>query len=745
MKDRLSWFRRLSGLPYLSVIALLMLCVVLTVSQTSAAHATPKTIDYNLKDLGIAKDLKLSGVDSVYSVPLNLPRHLEATAASLHLTYRHSGELLDDLSHINIRVDGQHVATVPILQENAGQSLEERIELPAHWLGPDSEISYQLIGHYTMACENPGYPGLWAEIDADSVLHLTTRPKAVADNMDALPEPFFDRRSRRLLELPFVLPASPDPTLLEAAGIVASWLGALADYRGARFPVLHSSLPASGNAVVFMTGSDTLPGLDTPVALQPGVSVAAHPSDPASRLLIINGGDSAQTRTAALALALGDKALSGQRADITNLTTPAPRHPYDAPRWVPVDKPVFFGRLPGAGLLQVQGFSPAPVRIGLRFPPDLYDPDGIGLPVNLRYHYTPRPKSAKGWLLTNLNGLPIDSIELDAAQNPLNLRSKASAALNTNGLAWHEAKLTLPVNSLPANSLLEFYFHYEYLTRGECKDVPADSVAGRIAPESTLDISHLSHFIALPDMAAFANAGFPFSKFADLSQTAVVLGNDAGHNEHTAYLTLLGHIAASTGYPATHVKVIRPDQIDTMIDKDILVIAPDKQATSLGEWSRFMPAITSPPKSEDSLWSSVKKNFGTMTTEPAQASAHPPVTARLTGFESPVSSQRSVVVLAASHPDQLDLITTALLDSQKISSIEGSDVGFDAQRVYTLDNSPRYHNGNLSVSRRIVSYFTPQPLLLAGLGLLSTFTLGILMYVSLRARAARRLKAQNST
>lgn len=42
-------------------------------------------------------------------------------------------------------------------------------------------------------------------------------------------------------------------------------------------------------------------------------------------------------------------------------------------------------------------------------------------------------------------------------------------------------------------------------------------------PQSTIDLTGFDHYIAMPNLAAFANTGFPFTKYADLAQTAIVL------------------------------------------------------------------------------------------------------------------------------------------------------------------------------------------------------------------------------
>ncbi|WP_204303525.1 cellulose biosynthesis cyclic di-GMP-binding regulatory protein BcsB, partial [Stenotrophomonas maltophilia] len=49
---------------------------------------------------------------------------------------------------------------------------------------------------------------------------------------------------------------------------------------------------------------------------------------------------------------------------------------------------------------------------------------------------------------------------------------------------------------------------------------------------------------------AFANAGFPFSRLADLSQTLVLVNQKPQPAQVSALLNALGVIGAQTGYPA---------------------------------------------------------------------------------------------------------------------------------------------------------------------------------------------------
>ncbi|WP_239688210.1 cellulose biosynthesis cyclic di-GMP-binding regulatory protein BcsB, partial [Pseudomonas asplenii] len=62
-------------------------------------------------------------------------------------------------------------------------------------------------------------------------------------------------------------------------------------------------------------------------------------------------------------------------------------------------------------------------------------------------------------------------------------------------------------------------------------------------------------------------------RLADLAETAVVMPDNPGPEVLSAYLTVFGRFGDSTGYPTTGVQVIQARDIDTVSDKDMLVLA----------------------------------------------------------------------------------------------------------------------------------------------------------------------------
>src|SRR5690606_17901984 len=151
--------------------------------------------------------------------------------------------------------------------------------------------------------------------------------------------------------------------------------------------------------------------------------------------------------------------------------------------------------------------------------------------------------------------------------------ARALERILPDGTVPVEEKLRVPLYQLPARSQLQFDFYYEYIKQGACKDVLLDNVEGAIDPESTIDISSFPHFLAMPDLSAFSNTGFPFTRMADLSETAVILPDTRSSTDIAVYLTLMGWMGESTGYPAYGVRVGSAQQVSQFSNKDLLIMA----------------------------------------------------------------------------------------------------------------------------------------------------------------------------
>jgi hypothetical protein len=726
----------------------------------SAAASTPapvpggRTYQTSFKQLGALFPLQLRGVQGTSGVAFSIRSDEVVTQARLRLNYAYSPALLADISHIKVVVNEQVAATVPVPPQEAGRNLQRDIPIPARLLTEFNRINLELIGHYTRECEDPMHTSLWANIGNDSALELTVAPVAQANDLALLPQPFFDRRDVRQLNLPLVFGAAPESGALEAAGTLSSWFGALAGFRGAQFPARVGTLPERGNAVVMVSGSRQIPGLSLPEAKGPTVAVVPHPGDPHGKLLLVMGRDDAELATAARALAVGGTALSGPLATITEVTELKPRKPYDAPHWLSSERPVKFGELAEQRTLNVAGYSPDLIRINFVLPPDLFAWRDKGIPVDLRYRYTPRPTADKSTLNINANqqflrALPLRTV---SHEEPGVLDRLAAATLPTGETVPAREQFRLPLFKLPAQTQLQFHYFHDVVKVGACRDVPLDNVRGTVEPDSTIDISGFAHFIAMPDLAAFGNAGFPFTRMADLSQTAVVLPDQPVAGDYTAYLSLMGLMGRATGYPATGVRVAAASQVDMLADKDLLVLASGSNQPLLTRWADAIPVALGGSERRFQLsdfanrlltWWDPGQHDGAQPRQAQMAFSSQSTDAVIAGFESPLRNGRSVVLVASNQAAGLTQAIEALLDPERLQLVQGSTAVVRGKQVDSLVAEKTYHVGRLNPFLFAQWYLSRNPLLLTLLGVASAVLIALVAYLSLRARARSRLLLQS--
>ncbi|KFX60425.1 cation tolerance protein CutA, partial [Burkholderia sp. K24] len=529
-------------------------------------------------DLGARDPLQLRGTDGQNGVAFSVRGDEVVTGAILHLVYSYSPALLANISQLKVLVNGEVAATLPVPREQAGMLVARDVSIDPRFITEFNHLNVQLIGHYTTSCEDPANSSLWATVSNASSLDLTYASLASKPDLAALPQPFFDRRDVRRLELPFVFPQKPGAGTLEAGGIVASWFGALAGYRGAIFPAQLDNAPLSGNAVVFATDDQRPAGVTIPAISGPTIAVVDREAPARGKLLLVLGRTEAELKTAARALGIGQNTLTGPSATITSLNELAPRAPYDAPNWLPTNRPVRFGELADPRDLTVSGYDADAVRVNLRVPPDLFMWHTKGAPIDLRYRYTVRPLRDRSSLNISVNDGFVQSLPIPAESASVFELSHYFARVLPDKTAEARRTVHIPPLLLTPRAQVRLHFYYDIPNTGECHGRLLENVVGSIDPNSAIDLSSFPHYMALPDLAAFANSGFPFTRMADLSETAVVLPNDADSSDYSLYLLTMGRMGASTGYPVSGVTVGTADDVDKYANKDLLIFgAPGKQ------------------------------------------------------------------------------------------------------------------------------------------------------------------------
>ncbi|WP_321896308.1 cellulose biosynthesis cyclic di-GMP-binding regulatory protein BcsB [Paraburkholderia heleia] len=709
----------------------------------------PRTRTFTLRQMGAYGPIALRGLDPAASMNVDVRTDEVVTGAKLKLVYTYSPSLIWSLSHLRVLLNGEVVATIPLVKESAGQLVTSEVALDPRLFTDYNRITVQMIAHYTLDhCEDPYHSSLWADVSPETSLTLNTAAIVLPDSVGLLPVPFFDRHDNRLVRVPFVLAANAGVPVLRAAGIVSSWLGALASYRGSRFPVTRT-VPPDANAVALVLPGQVPEGLNLPEIKGPTVSVMANPAADAQsgrKLLVLAGRTPEELLNAAYAVALGQAGMAGSSVMVKSIDPGPARKPYDAPNWVPTDRPVLFRELvTDPQQLQVSGYNPPAIRVNLRVPADLYAWARGNVPLDIRYRYT----APSAWNDSVLNVSINDQLVRSQRLRPVT-RASDEARINVPLLSGSDtraaANLEIPAFRVGSDNQFQFQFHIDSQKTGLCATTANDVARAAVDPDSLIDFSGFAHYTALPNLAFFANSGFPFTRMADLSDTALVIPDQPDTKDQEAVLTLLGHMGQWTGLPSLRLTIVPASQVDTVRERDLLVIGSGSGAQLLEKWGKDLPLLIERGRTEvttrdqRSGWPGW---LGGTEDEDPTPSGRSIVTlggpmAALIGFESPLQSGRSVVALATTSSAQLGDVLDALQDGGKVSQMHGDLTLVRYGQVESLRVGTRYFVGDLPWYARAWVFISRYPALMALAGILAGLIVALTVFWALGRMASRR-------
>ncbi|WP_296651487.1 cellulose biosynthesis cyclic di-GMP-binding regulatory protein BcsB [Paraburkholderia sp.] len=731
--------------------------VIQTAPATAVAEAGEPTPPgptrervYTLRQMGRYGPMLLRGLDPRDTMNVGVRTDEIVTGAKLKLVYTYSPSLIYSLSHLRIFVNDEVVATIPLVKELAGRPVTSEIDLDPRLFTDFNRISVQMIAHYTLDhCEDPYHSSLWTDVSTATTLTLQTARVVLPDSLSLLPVPFFDRHDNSLVRVPFVLAGNAGVPTLRAAGVVASWLGVLASYRGVRFPVVRTA-PPDANAIALVLPGQMPEGLTLPEIKGPTVSVMPNPAaDPHSgrKLLVLAGRTPDELQTAAYALVLGQAGMAGSSVTVKSVDPGPARKPYDAPSWVPTDRPVLFRQLVSdPQQLQVSGYNPPAIRVNLRVPADLYAWAQRNVALDLRYRYTAPSTYNDSVLNVSINDQLVRSERLKPVTRRLN-EARISVPLLSGTEARATNEVDIPAFRVGSNNQFQFLFHIDSQKTGLCTATAADVARAAIDPDSSVDFSAFAHYTGLPNLAYFANSGFPFTRLADLAGTAVVIPDQRDTKDEEAVLTMLGYMGEWTGLPTLRVTLTPASQIDSVRNRDLLVIGSGSAADLLAKWGKSLPLLIEQGKTAVTTrqqrggwpdWLGGTDDADNAPRGRSIVTLGGPMAA-LIGFQSPLAAGKSVVALATTSSAQLGDVLDAFENGEKVALIHGDLTVVRQGEVEGLRVGERYFVGDLPWYARAWIFISRYPALMALAGILAGLVVALTVFWALGRIAARRI------
>lgn len=641
----------------------------------------------------------LRGINPNGSIEFGMRSDEVVTKAMLNLEYTPSPSLLPVQSQLKVYLNDELMGVLPVTKEQLGKKTLAQMPINPLFITDFNRVRLEFVGHYQDVCENPASTTLWLDVGRSSGLDLTYQTLNVKNDLS-------------------------------------------------HFPVLYNQLP-DRNAIVFAT-NDKRPDFlrDHPAVKAPVIEMINHPQNPYVKLLVMFGRDDKDLLQAAKGIAQGNILFRGESVVVNEVKPLLPRKPYDAPNWVRTDRPVTFGELKTyEEQLQSSGLEPAAINVSLNLPPDLYLMRSTGIDMDINYRYTMPPVKDSSRMDISLNNQFLQSFNLSSKQEANRLLLRIPVL---QGLLDGKTDVSIPALKLGATNQLRFDFEYMNPMPGGSVDncITFQPVQNHvvIGDDSTIDFSKYYHFIPMPDLRAFANAGFPFSRMADLSQTITVMPKAPNEAQMETLLNTVGFIGAQTGFPAINLTVTDDGSTIQGKDADIMIIGgiPDKlkddkqidllvQATE--SWVKTPMRQTPFPGIVPDESDRAAETRSTLTSSGAMAA--------VIGFQSPYNDQRSVIALLADSPRGYEMLNDAVNDSGKRATMFGSVALIRESGINSLRVGDVYYVGHLPWFERLWYALANHPILLAVLAAISVILLAWVLWRLLRIISRRRLNPDN--
>ena len=650
-----------------------------------------------LKDMGVQRGIDMRGPHSFYSEHFVLPLSRVPAKAAIELTYHFNPQILSQTGSIKIVINGIAIGTiVPPLHPQAQDEYSFiSMAIPAEQLTRNNDLTFEFTGGTALQPNGAVRHDVLATVGAASRILVAGDTVALKTDLGLLPMPFFDPDLQITTTIPFVFLSTPNPETLRAAGVVASWFGIQASTRPVHFTVSIGTVP-QGNVVIFTNqGSSQSTTLGIPHG-GASLSIQPNPSDAHGSALVLAGDDDTQLLLAARSLALMAIAhpgpgtpppALGQSVRLQDFPLPAPRNPDDAPRWLTTDKLTSLWSYSSEQAMQSNGSAPIPVYF--RVPPDLYYGETQNLNLRLNYRYNATPLAEGSALRAFANGGLENEVPLPPGK----------------GITDKRRTVVMPVADLrPFGNTLLFNFDFIPSRPGDASQDPQQKLQGAILENSSLDIRGLDHWVRMPNLELFANAGFPFTRKADLADTTVIMPPQPTTGEITLFLYMMSHCGMQTGYPALRVQVAGPETA-MRSDQDYLILGGTNDQPAFASLDAVLPTTM------DASGVHVKEQTGYMTSllnkwlqwthqtspndVPTNQNGAPDL--MIEGLESPYYAGRSIVIMQMRGDGAVDEFADVFLERSQSSDIAHSVSLLQGGRFtsYAMQQAT-YHVGYIS-------------------------------------------------
>ncbi|MEB3286955.1 MAG: cellulose biosynthesis cyclic di-GMP-binding regulatory protein BcsB [Vampirovibrionales bacterium] len=553
---------------------------------TAVQAATRNSLVITMKDMGNPEGHTLKTVRTERRYHFTKPKGWKVQpSSSIHMVFQHSPSLLPERSSLNVLVNERIVKTIRLAKENVVPTGVD-IPIPPEILKDHNDLTFQVDQHYTYQCEDPLSAELWTTVLPDTTMKLDYELLPVKPDLAALPYPMVDvLNTYSPAHIGYSVPDGLSPASLEALSTVLVSLGQAAGWRELETSVVPSGststdhhlvlvgTPDENPAISSLSGSFELPLSGGKFSGKDGsalpenygvIQLVNNPSRPDHVILVVSGNSPEGVKMAAKTLAQNpsNRLLAGKSAVVKEFQ-PGPQHPYRAWDGFIQESGDNFAKL-GLETQTARGYAPVPILYKVKMMPDLFLPGQRKVKVHTFYSYASQlPGQSK--LEVKWNGKAIKSIGLDNPKGETN------------------AELTFEINSEEFFTYNELEYQFFLFPDKEdlCRFVTDVHIWGTVHNTSYIELP-ADKKTAVPDVGLINDAGFPFTAYQDLSETAVVMPKNATEGDKNVFVQTLTRLGReSRSHRGINIRAAYGDNAGDVRGNNHLIVIGNKSRNPL--------------------------------------------------------------------------------------------------------------------------------------------------------------------
>lgn len=721
--------------------------VVDTAPAAPPAFVPTVVTSLSVAQMGQPQGIVLSGGQLQGGVNFTLPVGQVMTNAQLSLNLKVSPAMATRNATMQLMLNGQPLGTVPL---GAAESDVSRFQLdvPAALMVSSNTISFKINDGDAMMCQRDLTDKYRVTILPDSAFNLEGQPLDIGSDLSHFPRPFFDNMQMTPATITFAFPAKLTADTISAAVLVSSWMGIQADYRGVSFAAQRDRLPEQNGILIGHPG-EQIGGVSLPQSAQPTLTIIDNPANPTYKLLLVVGKDDAALRAAAWRLTRGNFDLQTASLPVEPQTIPQSKA-YDAPRWIPTDRPVKLSELIRKDQsLTVNGIWHDALRVAFRAAPDLFLWDGETIPLRIGYRFPSENwiDEERSWLSMTLNDTFLHNL-------PVNKQGALETLWHKIGGDARQEQFDMPLEPymIYGDNQLSLYFNIVPKASAPCSVLLNNNIKSRIDDDSWIDLSHTRHFALLPNLSYFVGASFPFTRLADYAETVLLLPENPTETQVATLLDMAARSGNATGTALSQNRVVlgmptAGTNLQLLRDRDVLAVTGLSQHDFNAELLKSSPFVAHDNQlsvREPTQWEKIQRWMaGDWNAEIVEADRYFSSNESWRGFvsfRSPWNSQRTVVTALGSNDEQLARLHGDLASARINAGIRGdAAIITNENGVRSFRVGPQYPRGEMPLHLLVIWYANQHSGLLAVLGLCFSVVIGLALYALLKRRARKRL------